>query len=94
MVQSLYLDLADDPQIPPQTIHLGFRLGTNHLRDYLKSLEEIGVNHVALNLRFNQVDTEETLKREKTGDRPLFIVFKYYCAKLCFAKTVVCLLFL
>ena len=47
----------------PQPIHLGFRLGTNHLRAYLKSLEEIGVNHVALNLRFNQIDTEETMKR-------------------------------
>ena len=35
----------------------------NHLRAYLKSLEEIGVNHVALNLRFNQADTEETMQR-------------------------------
>ena len=41
----------------------GFQLGANHLRAYLKSLEEIGVNHVALNLRFNQAATEETLKR-------------------------------
>ncbi|MEM1426154.1 MAG: substrate-binding domain-containing protein, partial [Cyanobacteria bacterium P01_H01_bin.130] len=39
------------------------RLGANHLRDYLRSLEQIGVNHVALNLRFNQADTETTLKR-------------------------------
>jgi len=62
-VQSLYVDLAKDPQTPPQPIHLGFRLGATHLRAYLKSLEEIGVNHVAFNLRFNQADTEETLKR-------------------------------
>ena len=62
-VQSLYVDLAKDPQAPPQPIHLGFRLGSNHLRAYLKSLEEIGVNHVAINLRFNQADTEETMKR-------------------------------
>lgn len=62
-MQSLYIDLADDPQTSPQPIHLGFRLGTRHLRDYLKSLESIGVNHVALNLRFNQADTETTLKR-------------------------------
>ena len=62
-VQSLYVDLTKDPQAPPQPIHLGFRLGANHLRAYRKSLEEIGVNHVALNLRFNQADTEETLKR-------------------------------
>lgn len=62
-VQSLYVDLANDPETPPQPIHLGFRLGVNHLRAYLKSLEEIGINHVALNLRFNQADIETTLKR-------------------------------
>jgi luciferase-type oxidoreductase len=62
-MQSLYVDLVDDPHAPPQPIHLGFRLGVNALRAYLKSLEEIGVNHVALNLRFNQADTEDTLKR-------------------------------
>ena len=62
-VQSLYVDLADDPETAPQPIHLGFRLGAHHLRTYLKSLEEIGINHVALNLRFNQADIETTLKR-------------------------------
>jgi len=61
--QSLYVDLSKDPQTPPQPIHLGFRLGASHLRTYLKSLEAIGVNHVALNLRFNQADTEETMQR-------------------------------
>ncbi|MCU7830370.1 MAG: LLM class oxidoreductase [Candidatus Thiodiazotropha sp. (ex Myrtea sp. 'scaly one' KF741663)] len=62
-VQSLYIDLTDDPDTPPQPIHLGYRLGTNHLRAHLKSLEEIGINHVALNLRFNQADVETTLTR-------------------------------
>jgi len=62
-MQSLYVDLPEDPETPPQPIHLGFRLGAHHLRNYLKSLEEIGVNHVALNLRFNQADIETTLKR-------------------------------
>jgi len=38
-------------------------LGANHLRAYLKSFEEIGMNHMALNLRFNEADTEETMKR-------------------------------
>lgn len=62
-VQSLYIDLAKDPNASPQPIHLGFRAGANHLRSHLKTLQEIGVNHVALNLRFNKADTEETLQR-------------------------------
>ncbi|MEM1242481.1 MAG: LLM class oxidoreductase [Cyanobacteria bacterium P01_H01_bin.26] len=63
VMQPLYVDLVEDPDTRPQPIHLGFRLGVNHLRDYLKSLEQIGMNHVALNLRFNQADIETTLKR-------------------------------
>ena len=62
-VQSLYVDLVEDPETPPQPIHLGFRLGASHLRAYLESLQAIGVNHVALNLRFNQDDIEATLYR-------------------------------
>lgn len=62
-VQSLYIDLLDHPDAPAQPIHLGFRSGVNHLRAHLKSLEHIGINHVALNLRFNQADIESTLKR-------------------------------
>ncbi len=62
-MQPLYIDLTADPETPPQPIHLGFRLGVRHLRAHLKALEEIGVNHVALNLRFNQLDIESTLER-------------------------------
>lgn len=61
-VQSLYVDLLEDSDAPPQAIHLGFRSGAKYLRGYLKSLQEIGINHVALNLRFNQADIETTLK--------------------------------
>ena len=61
VMQSLYIDLLADPDAPPQPIHLGFRSGIKFLKTYLKSLEEIGVNHVALNLRFNQADTEQTI---------------------------------
>ncbi|TNE51856.1 MAG: LLM class oxidoreductase [Deltaproteobacteria bacterium] len=62
-MQSLYIDLVDDPDAPVQPIHLGFRSGIHQLRAYLKSLEAIGMNHVALNLRFNQADIEATLQR-------------------------------
>lgn len=63
VMQPLYIDLAADPETPPQPIHLGFRLGVHYLRDYLKSAEQIGVNHLALNLRFNQADINTTLQR-------------------------------
>ncbi|MEM7289474.1 MAG: LLM class flavin-dependent oxidoreductase, partial [Pseudomonadota bacterium] len=33
------------------------------LRSYLQEIESLGVNHVALNLRFNQADINTTLKR-------------------------------
>jgi luciferase-type oxidoreductase len=62
-VQSLYIDLVESSDAPPEPIHLGFRSGVNHLRAYLKSLEAIGINHVALNLRFNKRDIETTLQR-------------------------------
>lgn len=61
--QSLYIDLTDNPDDEPRPIHLGFRSGTKALLTYLKSLEAIGVNHVAINLRFNQGDIETTLQR-------------------------------
>ena len=61
--QSLYIDLVEEPDARPQPLHLGFRSGTRHLMTYLKSLEEIGINHVAINLRFNQAGIETTLRR-------------------------------
>ena len=71
VMQPLYIDLTESLSTP-QPIHLGFRLGVDHLGRYLKSLENIGVNHVALNLRFNQGDTETTLKQLATDILPEF----------------------
>ena len=62
-MQSLYIDLIDDERAAPQPIHLGFRSGANYLIDYLRSIQSIGINHVALNLRFNQADVETTMRR-------------------------------
>ena len=61
--QSLYIDLDDNFSLSPQPIHLGYRLNTKHLVEHLKSLEKIGVNHVAINLRFNQANIEKTLEK-------------------------------
>ena len=66
--------LADDPAARAQPIHLGFRLGIRQLRGYLKSLQAIGMNHVALNLRFNHADIEITMQRLAEEVLPDFLV--------------------
>jgi len=52
--QSLYIDLSDNPNEFPKPIHLGYRLGRNYLVQHLSQLERIGVNHVAINLKYSQ----------------------------------------
>ena len=61
VMEPLYIDLAAHPDTPPTPIHLGLHLGVNHLRAYLQERQAIGANHVALNLRFNRANTEDTL---------------------------------
>ncbi|MEM7347272.1 MAG: LLM class oxidoreductase [Chloroflexota bacterium] len=73
VMQPIYIDLLDDPEARPQPIHLGFQSGVNTLVTYLESLREIGVNHIAFNLRFNQADIETTLKRLADEVLPRFI---------------------
>lgn len=63
VLQPLYVDLDDDPDAGPQPIHLGVRTGYHWLVSYLKQLEQMGVNHVALNLRFNRAPIDETLEK-------------------------------
>jgi len=55
------LVLVDDLDFPPTLIHLDFRIGTRHLISYLNPLESIGINQVALNLQFNQLNIPATL---------------------------------
>jgi len=63
VLQPLHIDLVDDPKSAPKPIHLGFRSGSEPLIQYLKALRQIGVNHVGINLRFNQADIETTMHR-------------------------------
>lgn len=71
--QSLYIDLLEDKDARATPIHLGYQLGTKQLKAHLKALEEVGVNHVVFNLRFNQADIEDTLKRLADEILPEFI---------------------
>ena len=61
VLEPLYVNLTNRPDTPRTAIHLGFRLGAKTLVKYLQERQEIGVNHVAINLRFNQADIEGTL---------------------------------
>ncbi|MDB6176061.1 LLM class oxidoreductase [Paracoccus sp. Z330] len=72
VMQSLYVDLEEDPDAPARPIHLGFRSGARFLRLYLSELRALGVNHVALNLRFNNADIETTMKRMAEDLLPAF----------------------
>lgn len=62
VMQSLYVDVLPDVSAPPRPIHLGFQAGTEFLRSYLRDIEALGINHVALNLRFNQASIPTTLE--------------------------------
>lgn len=61
-VQSLYVDLAEDPHLPPTPIHLGFRAGRHFLLRFLDSLRVVGVNHVILNLKYGARPASEVLE--------------------------------
>lgn len=63
VMQSLYIDLVAEDDADPHPIHLGFRSGIGFLKSYLAALQAGGINHVALNLRFNAADVDDTLKR-------------------------------
>lgn len=60
-LQSLYIDLDAHPDAPPEPIHLGYRLGRDHLLALLELLESIGVDHVILNLKYGRRPAEEVM---------------------------------
>ncbi len=59
--QSLYLDLVRDPDAKPLPIHLGYRLGRRALVSLLRELRDLGVAHVALNLKYGSRHAAEVL---------------------------------
>lgn len=62
-MQPLYVVLEEDPGFKPRPIQLGFQTGVHHLIDYFHQIQEAGVNHVAINLRFNSRNMEATLEQ-------------------------------
>jgi luciferase-type oxidoreductase len=60
--QGFFFDLDPDPNYAPHSIHSGMRVGRNRMVDYLARLEELGVNHVALNLKASRRPAEEVIQ--------------------------------
>lgn len=61
-MQSLYIDLLEDSKAMPKPIHLGFQSGTDFLLSFLKNLENHGVNHVILNLKYGSRPAETVVE--------------------------------
>ncbi|OZA26126.1 MAG: LLM class oxidoreductase [Hydrogenophilales bacterium 17-64-11] len=61
-MQSLYIDLDASPSMPASPIHLGFKLGRQHLIELLEDLQEIGVDHVILNLKYGRRPADEVIE--------------------------------
>ncbi|HLQ83653.1 MAG TPA: LLM class oxidoreductase [Pseudogracilibacillus sp.] len=74
--QSLYIDLASDPEEAPSPIHLGFRSGRKYLIAYLTALEAIGVNHVILNVKFSKRPVKEVIAELSEEVVPHFSLIK------------------
>ncbi len=71
-VQSLYIDLTDDPHTTPRPIHLGLRLGRTVLIELLNKLESHGANHVILNLKYGTRPASDVLEELGAEVIPLF----------------------
>jgi luciferase-type oxidoreductase len=59
--QSLYIDLAENPDLSPEPIHLGWRIGRHALIDLISALEASGANHIVLNLKYGRRQADEVL---------------------------------
>lgn len=71
-MQPLYVMLEKQDDYKPVPIPLGFRIGIDHLIEFLYNLQDIGVNHLAINLRFNQMKMNETLEKIARDVLPQF----------------------
>lgn len=61
VMQSIYVDLVDDPNAAATPIHLGYRLGRNRLRELLSTLRSAGIAHVAFNLKYGSRPAPDVL---------------------------------
>lgn len=61
-IQSMFIDLTDDPDTAPSPIFLGYRLGRQPLIEQLRAFADAGVHHVTFNLRHSVRPAAEVLE--------------------------------
>lgn len=61
-VQSLFVDLSEDPNQQPIPIHLGFRIGRNPLIEHIHRLKMAGVNHIIIALKNSRRSVSEVIE--------------------------------
>lgn len=61
-IQSVQLDLLDDPTAPAEAIELGLRTGRHALAGYLERMRELGVAHILFNLQRGARPVEDVLQ--------------------------------
>lgn len=61
-IQSVQLDLLDDPAAPAEAIELGLRSGRHALAAYLGRMRELGVAHILFNLQRGARPVEDVLR--------------------------------
>lgn len=62
VMQSIYIDLTNDPNAAATPIHLGYRLGRNPLKELLTTLRSTGISHVAINLKYGSRPAPEVVE--------------------------------
>ncbi|MEO0898952.1 MAG: LLM class oxidoreductase [Bacteroidota bacterium] len=70
--QPLYVDLHEDDDYKPVPIHLGFRIGMKYLIEFFRLLQNVGVNQVLINLRFNSAPMASSMEKIATHLMPHF----------------------
>ncbi|MGG0643362.1 TIGR03571 family LLM class oxidoreductase [Sporosarcina gallistercoris] len=78
-IQPLVVDLLENPLAAPTPVPVivGFKSGRQFLIDYLYALQDIGVNHVVLNLRSNTRPIEDILQEVGEYVLPRFPSFEH-----------------
>lgn len=61
-VQVMHVDLDPDPGADAERIHQGYAAGSEWFRERLRALRDCGVDHVMINVRHGERDTEAVLE--------------------------------